>query len=825
MKRRGFAATLCGLWLSVASCGDQHAPAPHGSESSVDLLARDPDALIQQPGSRTPTLEAGWGADREYGWVRWGEKRGGQPFVWSRQRKAYLALECISPRDRTLVLRAWKPKGAPEDFVATVSLNGLEVGSMTLSERPAVHTIETPAAAWRAGRNRLAVSVPETVRQEGGQEIGFALGALHYDDERRVVADRKRRRLRLAGETAAHYAIELLSPTQLYMAGKASGECSLELRVYGIDANSGVRTEELTSQSIRMQDDALQRALDLPSLSGRLEIELALKGDAASHFDFERLELRETVPSERFPIIFISIDTLSAQHLSAYGYERPTSPQLERFAADAIVFENCMSNTTWTLPSYMSQMTGLFPYSHRLYPGRQAEMWELWHLSDNRWTLAELLRSAGWATGGFVDNDWITERFGLAQGFDHFDASAAALPIDDPEGGIQHVTRLARNWLDELGPAEPFFLFLHAFDVHGPYIADSSHRGTFCKQLDLSHRAPAGGGVAFGIIPSYVAETLTPEVIPPTLPTEPLKAAYDEVIRMVDTELGRFFEHLRTVALYERSLIIVSADHGETMANSSMLFGHGVLDQDVLHIPLLVKLPDSARGGSRVIEPVQLVDLYPTILEMIGREPTASLHGASLVPLLQGHEAPRRPLLSEGGAMQQAALFEGRWKLVEKRLGRDSTHSILISAPHQTLEWARKKRESMLASGSRSGLFRWMDDKLLSTTFFFERYRTGLTEELHQRMQSSPEYARMIRFLRKANDTPVYELYDLEADPRCAKDLAGSRPEIVAKLRVLLREQQARRDEAQKLALPPQAPPALGTIELERLRALGYLGE
>ena len=175
--------------------------------------------------------------------------------------------------------------------------------------------------------------------------------------------------------------------------------------------------------------------------------------------------------------------------------------------------------------------------------------------------------------------------------------------------------------------------------------------------------------------------------------------------------------------------------------------------------------------------------------------------------------------------MQQAALFDGRWKLVEKTLGRDSSHAILISAPHQTREWARSQRDAMRRQRVRELLFRWMEDEELSRAFFDEQRRSGLTEELHHRMRSSSEYEWMIRFLRRANEEPVYELYDLEADPRARDDVAALHPEKVRAMRDRLRSEQARRDRSQQAARPPQAPPALDPGELERLRALGYLGD
>jgi arylsulfatase A-like enzyme len=801
------------------------------AQGVIELLGRSPDERIQQEGTRIPTIDGNWGAERELGWVRWGDKVNGIPFVWSRQRRAFLTLDCVSAVDRTLTLTAWKPEAAPENLPATITLNGIELGEIPLTERPMEYRLEVPASLWHVGANQLAIEVGGTWAHDD-IEVGFALAKVVYGEARLVRAETDARRLNLAGGTGVSYVLEPLVPVRLVLMGKARGSCTLEVRIHSIDLETGSLLDVLLTQSVHLEGDSLQRAFDLPSTSqGRMCLELRLLGDPETRFEVTRLELSENSPVDRFPIIFISIDTLSARHLSVYGHERETSPQLERFATDAVVFENCLTNAPWTLPSYMSQMTGLYAYSHRLYPGKQAELWELWHLAKNRWTLAEFLRAAGYATAGFVDNDWITERFGLQQGFDHFDATAAFLPMGDPDGGVRHVLGQARHWLLDVGNDDPFFLFLHAFDVHGPYIADGDHYGAFSKDLDLSRMAPAGGDVAFGIIPTYVAHTFLHEgtegpadIVPPRMPVEPFEAAYDEVIHMVDDELGRFFDHLRSRGLYDSSLIVVSADHGETMSDGPLLFGHGALDQDVLHVPLIIKLPNNTHAGTRIIDRVQLVDLYPTLLDLLGRTPPASLHGDSLVPVLRGEGEPARTLLCEGGLMRQAAFVQGRWKLVEKNLGRDSKHALLLSSTHQTREWAEEARSRLLKGGARKSLFAWLDNETLTADFFEERIRTGLTEQLHARLRSDSEYHGLIRFLRRANDATVYELYDLEADPRCGDDLARLRPEKLLELKRGLLAEQRLRDVAQSYSQPPQAPPSLEATELQRLRALGYLG-
>ncbi|MEO1961880.1 MAG: DUF475 domain-containing protein, partial [Paracoccus sp. (in: a-proteobacteria)] len=156
-----------------------------------------------------------------------------------------------------------------------------------------------------------------------GIEVGFALAKVVYGEARLVRAQTDARRLNLAGGTAVSYVLEPLVPVRLVLMGKARGSCTLEVRIHCIDLETGSLLDVLLTQSVHLEGDSLQRAFDLPSTSqGRMRLELRLLGDPETRFEVTRLELSENSPVDRFPIIFISIDTLSARHLSVYGHER-----------------------------------------------------------------------------------------------------------------------------------------------------------------------------------------------------------------------------------------------------------------------------------------------------------------------------------------------------------------------------------------------------------------------------------------------------------------------------------------------------------------------
>ena len=193
-------------------------------------------------------------------------------------------------------------------------------------------------------------------------------------------------------------------------------------------------------------------------------------------------------------IVFVSIDTFAARHLSLHGYSRETTPRLEELARQAVVFEHCVANASWTLPSYLSVLTGLYPRSHHvaLHEGSGAQLGSLdwWQVADNRWTIGEALRARGYATGAFVDTHWLSTQWRASQGFDVYDGTAALLPFEDPGAGIRLLVEdLGKRWLEQRSRDVPSFLFLHALDAHGPYWPEAPFRDAFPAQITLFDRA------------------------------------------------------------------------------------------------------------------------------------------------------------------------------------------------------------------------------------------------------------------------------------------------------------------------------------------------
>ncbi len=310
-------------------------------------------------------------------------------------------------------------------------------------------------------------------------------------------------------------------------------------------------------------------------------------------------------------VILVSIDTLRADHLGLYGYERDTSPFLDRWAQRSIVFERAFTPAAWTLSAHMSMLTGLYPEQHGVIEGDLA-------LAPEVPLLAEHLLRAGYRTIGLYQPTWVHPRHGFERGFEIF------RPHEDAEQAGQHL-------LEELArvPSErPFFLFVHLFDVH----SDPADRGTLYsapepfRELYVPGAAERLEGVTFlGLKGGQkLASELKTDMI----------ALYDEGIRHVDALLGQWFERLEQQGHLTDTLVIVTSDHGESLGQRGPLGGHGGVRQEGVHVPLLVRLPDDARAGTRVQESAHLIDVVPTVLDFAGLPRDPALPGLSLLGAL-----------------------------------------------------------------------------------------------------------------------------------------------------------------------------------------------
>ncbi len=273
-------------------------------------------------------------------------------------------------------------------------------------------------------------------------------------------------------------------------------------------------------------------------------------------------------------IVLISIDTLRADHLPVYGYERDTAPNLTALAADGVVVEQFISHAPWTLPSHASMFTGLLPHEHG------ATDWKH-RIRDSVPMFTESLRQRSYRTGAFVSGVYVSDKFGFDRGFDVF-------RFDETARAVRSV-RDAAKWL--FSRRRPSFLFLHLFDTHHPYVPPPETYGRFGPATPKIVKAELS-----------FAEFLDWARVDPEYSRRAAADRYDELILHVDQVLGRFFARMKELGRYDSALIVVLSDHGEEFFDHGYWGHSNYLYEEMIRVPLIVKWPFSACAGSRLAD-------------------------------------------------------------------------------------------------------------------------------------------------------------------------------------------------------------------------------
>lgn len=321
---------------------------------------------------------------------------------------------------------------------------------------------------------------------------------------------------------------------------------------------------------------------------------------------------------DRPDVVLVVLDSVRRDHVSCYGHGRRTTPALDRIAREGVRFTRASAASCWTLPSHASLFTGLYPSEHRadLDTGR---------LSARHGTLAETLSSHGYDTACFSCNGFIADRTGLTRGFDVAeDVEALAgggtgvvsrlvrgvhrrwRAWTRRDRGAGRATRRAREWLRERTGRRPFFLFLNYMDCHLPYRLRGADRHRFVEPGGRE-RADAVPQDPFGVM---AGRTLMSEE-----ELEDLQRLYDGCLRYLDRHVAAVAEELRERGRWDRTIFVVTSDHGESFGEHGLLDHQYGLYQELLEVPLVVRLPGGARGGSVDDRLVQLVDLPEVLAE------------------------------------------------------------------------------------------------------------------------------------------------------------------------------------------------------------------
>jgi arylsulfatase len=328
-------------------------------------------------------------------------------------------------------------------------------------------------------------------------------------------------------------------------------------------------------------------------------------------------------------LILITIDTLRADHLGCYGYPRDTSPSVDGLAKQSVVFTHCVTQATATAASHASIFTSLYPPAHGVTHNSLS-------LSPEIPSLIGVLEKNNYRTGAFVSSIVMGSLRGLDQGFQIYDDILESRELnreDAYERPADLTTSAALDWI-QYGGNKRFFAWIHYIDPHGAYYPPEQYRGLFVgdQWYREGDELPAGSiHYPQHAIPAYqiLSEHRDPAYY---------VAQYDAEIRFVDDQVGRLLRHLEEAGLLSNTVIVITSDHGETLAEREYYFSHGIRTyDDQALIPLIMYFPDRAQH-TEISAQVRAIDIMPTVLDRLGVGIDATVHGQSLMPLVRGDD-------------------------------------------------------------------------------------------------------------------------------------------------------------------------------------------
>jgi arylsulfatase A-like enzyme len=466
-------------------------------------------------------------------------------------------------------------------------------------------------------------------------------------------------------------------------------------------------------------------------------------------------------------VLLLSLDTLRADHLGFYGYERFTSPVLDMVAAEGVVFEDASSTSPWTLPSHASLLTGRYPRSHGVVSMRTG-------LPGDVPTLARLLGSAGFDTAAVVNSTWLKrEDFALTRDFERY---LFVQDVPDRRAPNTWVTDQAIEWLGEAREG-PLFLFVHYYDVHSDYVSQPGYERLFVTPydgevdgsgwqltranleddyLEMCHNDFDPEKCTFGSQESpWVVDSSVERLVLTEADVRHLVELYDAGIRQLDTELSRLFAWMRKEGVLDETLLVITSDHGEEFMEHGRVDHFLPMWQEILRVPFVIRGP-GIPAGVRVEAAVSHVDIVPTVLTLADVPVPAAVDGLDLSPLWREGAA---------GSAADVGPFADRFLYGEGSGGL--TYDLVVRGFFPVFRSVRRGRHKLLYD-SKSG---------------------------------------------------SYSLFDLAADPGERNDRLADEPQVA---RQLMDEMKARyRDFTPDVE--PANPVELSPEEIERLRALGYM--
>ena len=359
-------------------------------------------------------------------------------------------------------------------------------------------------------------------------------------------------------------------------------------------------------------------------------------------------------PKERLNLVVYMIDTLRADHTSLYGYDRETTPFLKQFGAEGVVFENCHAQATWTKPSVVSLLTSLYSVTHRVQDFADT-------IPPGATTLAQILRAQGYVTASIVGNPFSGRNSGLERGVDHLMEYPVLHRQLKPSQGATDSTALnavAFPWLDRHAD-EPFFLYLHSTDPHAPYRPPAEYDARFAdpaetKSFERDNEKLKQIGRRYGGDVVFTPAEARARGVDPDLWARRASQRYDAEIAHNDHNISELIGKLKELSVLDNTLVVIVSDHGEEFLDHGWTSHGHSLYQELTHTVLLFRNPKLFPEARRVAELVQVIDVAPTILDLLGIQHEGVMQGRSLVLAARGQQQKER------GAIMSSRLPESR---------------------------------------------------------------------------------------------------------------------------------------------------------------------
>jgi arylsulfatase A-like enzyme len=386
---------------------------------------------------------------------------------------------------------------------------------------------------------------------------------------------------------------------------------------------------------------------------------------------------------EKPNVILITIDTLRADHLGCYGNENMITPNIDSLSAGGVTFMRATAQVPLTLPSHTSILTSTYPPTHGVRDNAK------YQFGDYLPTLADVLKENGYQTTAFISAFVLDSRFGIDKGFEIYDdniqnqayfyfSSASPpfalaigfkllglVPPHKPERKAEKTTKAVIDWLEE-NSGNRFFLWIHYFDPHGPlnppppydtlYLSSETDRGEFLDNV------PRYGS----LLGQSDSRELTAKEI------EGIRALYRGEVTYTDYYIGLLLEQLKKQGVEDKTLLVLTADHGQSISEHDYI-GHSMeLYRETMHVPLILHCPEMIRSGQAVETPVQSIDIMPTILDLLDIETPETCRGRSLIPLTMAKRAGLEARFSyletlhpKPGKMKLIGLDSGEYKYIK----------------------------------------------------------------------------------------------------------------------------------------------------------------